>query len=523
MKKLKTSLFIFIISAVTGLSAQNTYLKNADRLFNNYAYYEASVIYLSYLQQQYDYHVNYQLAECYRKMNDLKQAEFWYEILVSQPVQDPQLYFRYAEVLRSNGKYSLAKENYLKYAVYNEEGFYFAGMCDWAITNRHNRSAYLIDTISINTKGSEIAATYFKKGIIYSSNGSGDPDAEYYQWTGMPYYDLYFAEIDQNRVIKKSEVEGFVNSKAHDAAPCYDPVLKTLYFTRNSFYRNRSKQAKDGEIKLQLFYSNYSDGYFTVAKPMAINNRSYSTGQPAISPDGTILIFASDRPGGEGGTDLYYSVKRGNEWSAPKNLGQVVNSPGDEMFPYISDDGKLYFSSNWHLGYGGMDVFVCQRENDHWSQPENLGIPVNSSRDDIGFIIRNGKGYVSSNREGGKGDDDIYTVTQLNNVSGIFVHDPDMKGISGAKIYYNDGLQQTLLCVTDSYGYCNLSGKTGTDLILKITHEGYLDNTTKNLNTIKTNSGIYPVELQPLIGSRDIIPGSQTDTPVIDQINSGTN
>ncbi len=523
MKKLKTSILILFFSAATGLSAQNPYLKNADRLFNNYAYYEASVIYLSWLQQQYDYHVNYQLAECYRQMNDLKQAEFWYDVLVMQPVEDPQLYFRYAEVLRSNGKYALAKDNYLKYAVYDEAGYYYAGMCDWAMANLHNRSAYLIDTIGINTKGSDIASTFFKKGIIYSSNGNGKPDEAYYQWTGMPYYDLYFAEIDQNRVTKKSPVEGYVNSKAHDAAPCYDPVSKTLYFTRNSFYRNRSNQAKDGEIKLQLFYSNYSDGYFTVAKPMEINNRSFSSGQPALSPDGSIMVFASDKPGGFGGTDLYYSVKSGTEWSAPRNLGQVVNTAGNEMFPFISDDGKLYFSSNHHLGFGGMDVFVCYREYDHWSEPVNLGLPVNSSRDDFGFIIKNGKGFVSSNREGGKGDDDIYTVTQLNAVSGIFVHDPDMKGISGAKIYYSDGLQQTLLCVTDAYGYCNLSGKTGADLILKITHDGYLDNTTKNLNTIKTNSGIYPVELQPLIGSNESIPGIQIETPALNPLNSGTN
>lgn len=523
MKKLKSILFVLFFSAITGLSAQNPYLKNADRLFNNYAYYEASVIYLSWLQQQYDYNANYQLAECYRMMNDLKQAEFWYDILVMQPVEDPQLYFRYAEVLRSNGKYALAKDNYLKYAVYDEEGYYFAGMCDWALTNLHNRSAYLIDTLSINTKGSEIASTFFKKGIIYSSNGNGNKNEAYYQWTGMPFYDLYFAEIEQGRVNKKSPVEGFVNSKAHDSAPCYDPVSKTLYFTRNSFYHNRSKQAKDGEIKLQLFYSDYADGYFTVARPLDINNRSYSSGQPAISPDGSILIFASDKPGGFGGTDLYYSVKTGKDWSIPKNMGQVVNTPGNEMFPFISEDGKLYFSSNRHLGYGGMDVFVCHRENEHWSVPENLGIPVNSSRDDFGFIIKNGKGFVSSNREGGKGDDDIYTVTQLNAVSGIFVHDPDMKGISGAKIYYTEGAQQTLLCVTDAYGYCNLSAKTGADLILKITHDGYLDNNTKNLNTIKTNSGIYPVELQPLIGNLENVPGIQIETPAINQLNSGTN
>ncbi len=505
MKKLKQILLIALLSGSFKLQAQIPYLKTADNLFDNYAYAEASVIYLSYLQQFYDYGANYKLAECYRMMNDMKNAEHWYQILLQQPAEQPELYLHYADVLRANGKYATAKQNYLKYAVFDNDGYYFAGMCDWAMANLRNRSAYLIDTVGINTKGSDMGATFFKKGIIYSTNGKSG-NGPLYKWTGLPYYDMFYAEIEYNIVLKTTTIDGDVNSEAHDASPTYNSTTKSLYFTRNSFYRNRSKQAKDGEIKLELYNCYFTDGYFTDPRPMSINIRSASSGQPAISPDGTILIFVSDRPGGFGGTDLYYTEKTGEIWSNPKNLGQIINSPGDEMFPFISDDGKLYFSSNWHLGFGGLDVFVSIRENDHWSQPENLGFPVNSSRDDFALILRNGKGFVSSNREGGKGSDDIYSVTQLNAVKGIFVHDPDQKAISGVKIYYSEGGQMQLLCVTDGYGYCDISAQVGKNLTLKISREGYLETTTKNLNSIKTNNGIFPIELQPLIGSIEIVP-----------------
>lgn len=497
MNQLK--IFLFIISFIFFQfgNAQDKFLKRADKLYQQEVYKEAADIYLTYLQENYSPNINYKLAECYRHLNLTREAASWYEIVVQERPDDPEVLFNYANLLKANGKYKSAKIYYLKYAAFEDDGYYLASTCDWALSNQDKPSDYFIDTLTFNTGGSEITPTFFRKGIIYAG-----PAGEFNPATGLSYYDLYYSEqSDDDSSWASSPLSFTINSKLHEASPCYNSNSKTLYFTRNNHSKNRTIKSTDGEVKLELFFSSFKDGNFSDPRPLLINSKLYSIGQPALSPDGTILIFASDRPGGFGGIDLYYSTKRSTGWSTPKNMGEAINTVGDEEFPFMSNDGSLFFSSDWHSGFGGLDVFESKREGDHWTTPENLGMPVNSSFDDFGFIMNDGLGYFSSNRPGGKGSDDIYQVSQLKGLTKLYIHDTDLKPIYKAKISLAEGPKTQFICETDVNGQCDISAINGASTSLRIVKEGFLEKVINDVGSYKSSNGMLPVELQPLLGN----------------------
>lgn len=478
--------------------AQSEALSKADKLYANGVYPDAAALYLSHLQQQYDYMVNQRLADCYYQMEDWRNAEHWYGVITSHNIADAGTLLRYAHLLKINGKYQSAKATYLKYAAYKQDGYYLASTCDWAIANRNKPSMYSVEPATFNTSASEMTPTLYKRGVVFArSSGERINPA-----TGMPYYDLVYAE---SRVDGSWNINplNHVNSPFHEAAPFYDNHSKLLFFTRSNHFHDRTVVSLDGQVKLELFYSALIDGKFSRPRPLNINDPAYSIGHPTVTPDGNILIFASDKPGGKGGTDLYYSVKQGGTWSEPKNLGDVINTPGDEMYPYVSNDGTLYFSSNYHEGFGGYDVFRSTRENEHWSKPVNLGIPVNSPQDDFGFAMRNGFGYFTSNRPGGQGGDDIYQVTQLAPISTLYVYDTDQKPVYRARVTFVESPNMQVIAETDVNGLGDVSTLSGASPSIRISKEGYLDKVINDIGSLRSSNGILPVELQPLLGTNE--------------------
>jgi len=502
MYKLKMVLVFLSLVTTQIVVAQDDFIKRADKLYDNKVYSEASKIYLTYLQQSYNYDVNYKLAECYRNMNQTIEAEFWYEVIVNQNIADENIIYNYANLLKSNGKYKSAKTWFLKYGAYDDDGFYLASTCDWALANEGKPVAYLLDSLGINSSGSEITPTFFKKGIIFSGSGGKKINVS----TGLPYYDLYFSEMKNDSIWSVTRLNNSINSDLHEASPCYDQIDETLYFTRNNINKNRTITSKDDEVKLQMFYSNYIDNKFLAPIPMPFNSKTYSFGHSALSPDGSILIFSSDKPGGYGGTDLYFATKKGDGWSAVKNLGPVINTKGDELFPYMDPEGNLYFTSNWLPGFGGMDVFKSSRDGDHWSVPVNAGKPLNSSHDDFGFVIKNGRGYVTSNRPGGQGSDDIYGVTEALSLSKIYLYDTNLKPITKARITLVESPKAQPICETDANGMCDISALSNSNMSIRISKEGFLDKVINNLGSYRSSNGILPVELQPLLGNIENTP-----------------
>lgn len=487
-----------LVSVVNGLSAQPDMMARADKFYANGVYPDAAEIYVSFLEQGYDYIVNTKLADCYFQMEDWQKAEYWYGVIASHNIADAGTLLRYADLLKFNGKYREAKTYYLKYAIYKPDGYYLASTCDWAISNKSKQGGYAIEPAAFNTAASEMTPAQFKRGVVFARSNGDEINPN----TGTPYYDLYFAEprVDNSWTVNAME---HVNSDFHEAAPFYDTNSKLLYFTRSNHINDRTIVSPDGQVKLELFYAAYTDGKFARPRPLTINSRGYSVGHPTLSPDGTILIFASDMAGGKGGIDLYYCLKVNNEWSEPKNMGEVINSPGDELYPYLAPDGVLYFSSNYHAGFGGQDIFKSHRMDDHWTIPENLGMPVNSSQDDYGFTIKNGFGYFTSNRPGGKGSDDIYQVTQLATISTLYVYDVDQKPVFKAKVTFVEGANTQIICETDVNGLGDVSTLSGASTSIKISKEGFLDKVINDIGSLRSSNGILPIELQPLLGTND--------------------
>ena len=238
-----------------------------------------------------------------------------------------------------------------------------------------------------------------------------------YKWNNQPYLDLYVAKMNEESEDLKSAVKFSkeINTKYHEASVTFSPDNTTMYFTRNN-YGKKLKRDKNGINHLKIYSSKKVDGKWTEASEVSFNSDNYSTGHPAISPDGKQMYFVSDMPGTIGETDIFVvDILNDGSFSEPRNLGPEINTERREMFPFINDT-KLYFSSDGHPGLGGLDVYEARLdEEEGFSDIKNVGQPVNSNKDDFSYIVNEEtqKGFFASNRPGGKGDDDIYSFTRL--------------------------------------------------------------------------------------------------------------
>ena len=286
----------------------------------------------------------------------------------------------------------------------------------------YGQDNYRIKNLEVNTKYSDFGVSYYQGDAIFASSRPTD-NASKNNWTnGQPYLDLYRGAITpEGEIVDPQDFKG-LDTKYHESNAVFTKDGKTVYFTRNNYYNKQYGKDSLGWNNLKLFRADVdAEGQWINEMPLPFNNDNYSVGHPALSPDEKTLYFTSDMPGSMGQTDIFKcSVGADGSYGAPMNLGSQVNTYGREMFPYVSESGKLYFSSDGRGGNGGLDVYVVPANNTSVI-PLNLGSPINSAQDDFSFIIneQTKNGYFSSNRIGGKGDDDIYYFDELNA--------PDMK------------------------------------------------------------------------------------------------
>ena len=281
------------------------------------------------------------------------------------------------------------------------------------LTAQTTAGNYVIKNIAINTEQADFGASYFGNDSVVFSAPRGKWSIVKNIWipNKQPYLDLYIGAIGENgEIIGRQKVKGSVNTKFHEAIVTFTKDMKTVYFTGNNFYQDEVKNDSIGVLRLQLFKASVkNDGEWTDVEKLPFNSDNYSTGHPALSEDGKKLYFISDRPGSLGKTDIYVvTINDDGTYSQPKNLGNTINTIGKEMFPFIDND-ILYFSSDGLNGLGGLDVYASKIFDTTISKPLNLKAPINSVNDDFAFIKKQEKGYFSSNRKEGKGDDDIYS------------------------------------------------------------------------------------------------------------------
>lgn len=504
--KVKAIITFVLVCMVQFGFAQKEFIKAADKLYNAGAFSEAAPMYLSLLQQTYNYDQNKKLAFCYLQLNMVNDAEHWYSVLANQNAGEPEILLNYAQLLKANGKYRTAKQWFLEYAKYNDDGYYLAGTCDFAEALKLQPQSWALDTISINSKGSEIAPAYYRSGIIYASTGevTGNKNEKLDKSAGLPFYDLYYTAKGSDGNFRSSSKLEMVNTELHEAGAVFDTKSNQLIFTRNNYYKGKQLTASDKSVKLEMFVSQFVEAEFKKAKPFVIGNKEYSVGQPCISPDGSIIIFTSDMPGGFGGTDLYFSQRMVEGWTVPVNMGPVINTKGNEMFPFLASTGELFFASNWHPGLGGYDIFISERNQGSWAKPANPGKPVNSSRDDFAFIMQNGLGYLSSNRPGGKGSDDIYACTRLQEIQSLLVRNAKLQNVIGAKITIYEGDRISSIGYTDVKGMLPVALNSDASFAVSIEKDGYIETQMVHVEQYRSNNGILPVHLQELYDVNEV-------------------
>jgi len=420
-----------ILIANLNVYAQDN-LKNAKREISLFNYSRAVDIlkkHLSKNDKESECEATFLLADCYRMLNDVGNSKIWFGKAISVIGQcpnpknpDPEIYFHYAQSLRSSGEYQKARKLFQYYDSLvqgRQRGKVYAAYCDSAIAWMSNRPEYEIrNAETLNSAQSEFGCTFYHKGIIFASDrlSSGD-SRKTYGWTGNNYLDLYFSEP-----VKPDHIFGDFNKPLHnkdlphevwhDGPVTFNGDFTTMFLNQTKL--NESNRTSDhGKMRthlLKIFSCNLINGKWSALKPFSLNSDSYSVGHPALTKDGKTLYFVSDMPGGYGETDIWCCHFERNSWTGPVNLGPAINTTGKEMFPFIAADGALYFASDGLPGFGGLDLYVSYNTENQWSKPHNLGRPVNSSYDELSLIITedNSSGLFTSNRPGGLGSDDLY-------------------------------------------------------------------------------------------------------------------
>ncbi|MFC7526100.1 OmpA family protein [Parapedobacter sp. GCM10030251] len=438
-----TILFLYGLVAVA--QEQPSLRQRAAELYDRYEYAAAAALYAKLADSRKPRLEDMELAaDCYRQMKDYESAENWYARVVRHEESDPENLIRYGDVLKSNGKYEQAKQQLEAYAEKTGDrervAVQIAG-CDSAVVWMANPTIHkLRNEQAVNTELSEFGVYPAGDKVYYV----GEPDAlmgqQRYGWTGHPFLRVYLADrARDNRLSMPTIAEQHINNEPYHIGPvAADESGTTLYVTRTYPGKKGAKEKENGRRyqtnRLELYIHTKEGDVWTI-EPFAYNNvAEYSVGHAAISADGQLLYFVSDMPGGYGGTDIWYCEKRTDgDWAPPVNAGPVLNSAADEMFPNISEAGSLYYSSDGFPGMGGLDVFRSTGTKSAWSPPENLKYPVNSAGDDFSYVLNYESdqgiaGYLSTNRRGGVGADDIYSFT-FENPKIIIV----LKGITADK------------------------------------------------------------------------------------------
>ncbi len=327
----------------------------------------------------------------------------------------PDYIFRYAQSLKSLGNYDEATATMEKFReITSTEGEFDV---DYLDKIEANSGRYTVKPFKYNSKYSDFAASFYKKGLIFASDRDTGNLARYrHTWNSKDFLDLYKVNADSASTDRVVKLEGALNTRLHESTTAVAKDSTTIYFTRNNFLDGKKYKDESGIIRLKIYSAEYIDGEWTNVIELPFNNDSYSVAHPVLSPDGKRLYFVSDMPGSYGESDIFMTEIIGDGTYGPIiNLGENINTMARETFPSITKDGVLYFSSDGHQGLGGLDVFATKIAFDDYDQPVvNVGRPINGPLDDFAYIFdpETKKGYFSSNKEGGMGEDDIYEFVE---------------------------------------------------------------------------------------------------------------
>lgn len=418
MKHVKHIFFLLLACLSFTFMAQTRALKKANKLYGSQAYSEAIPFYeKAYIKDSSNKTTLSNLGDCYRLTNNTAGQLKCYGGLVKNDKADPIHKLYYGQALMEYGQKNQAKPYFDAYTV-DSRGKELASSIEKEKQYKKNADAYKVDLCSFNSPQSDFCAVVFNNTIVFSSTRYKTKWINVkHGWTNESFLSLYATEKNEGKDISPKLFMGDLTSKYNDGPVCFSKVNNTVYFTRNN--SSEKSVAKDGLYKLSIHEAVMNGTHFEKITVPGFNNKDYNCAHPSITADGKTLYFASDMPGGFGGMDIYVCAKNSDgTWGKTENLGNKINTAGNEVFPFISTNGLLYFSSNGHDGMGGLDIYETKIKQNKAERIYNMGEPVNSKDDDFGmFLSEDGKnGYLSSNRKNTGMDDDIYSLQFLREV-----------------------------------------------------------------------------------------------------------
>ena len=458
MKLLISALALFLIHDV--VQAQ---VNQGNKAYDRMAYKQAAGYYEQALKKDSsDMAVWGKLGVCYRNLNDSRNAERAFGKVVGSGTASANDHYFYILALMQNQKYSVAKEQV--------QNFKSANGSDPRVSQLDNsmsrmddylmkKGTFNVKTINRNTGASDICAVPFNDGIVFvSDRGMITNKKMVTSTTDRPFYAPYFAKGTAASFDPATTFATSLRSDYHAGPMSFKADGSLMIITRSSAAEGKPTKDDQGMVRLQLFSSIKGENDWGMEVPLPFNSTNYSCAHPALSADGNTLYFASDMPGGQGGMDLWKTSWDGNAWSAPENLGNRVNSPGNDVYPYITTEGVLYYASNGLPGLGGLDVYMAENTKGAWSNPENLGADINSSDDDFAFTYNNESktGYFTSNRSGQGLNDDLYFFEKLCTNTNITVLDEETgKPVIGASVKIVENGEDLGNVLTDDTGVIN--------------------------------------------------------------------
>ena len=451
---------VALLSTTSLLFAQpEKELEKANEMYKNFSYVDAIKIYERIAQKGF---VNQEMLEslgnAYYYNAEYKKALPWYEQLFQEGKYKvkPEYYYRYAQTLKSVGDYTEADKMMAKFVeltnANDTRAALFEENKDYQTVIKNNSGRFQLNNASINTENSEYGTALYGDKIVFA----GATDARkakrgVSQWTGESFYDLYEAEHFDQKLGSRKPFSSSVNTQFNESTPVFTKDGNTMYFTRNNYVNRKLGTDIENTILLKILRATKDkNGNWGDIVEVPFNSDQYNVAHPALSSDEKYLYFASDMPGTFGSSDIFrVEILGDNQYGTPENLGNIINTAGRESFPYISKENVLYYSSDGIPGLGGLDIFAAKFNADgSTSKPVNIGMPGNSADDDFCFVFNSDSkiGFLTSNRPGGKGKDDIYSFHEdkpllfscQKNIKGI-VKDAKTKAIiANAKVILSD-------------------------------------------------------------------------------------
>ena len=474
MRTLTTILAVFFATIVF---AQDKNFYKGERLFQQLKYSEA----IPFLKKSYNETTYYPALEylAYASLysKDYPSALLYFRKLAFDRKADPKFYLEYGKLLKNQGFYNEAKPWFIQYLRSDPGSMEVRQLlksCDISTELLNNPLGFGVNPWKYNSAEMEFSPSPYKGGWVFTSNRVKDLDGQNYGWDNLPYLKLMFVSDSGSPELFSNRLSGSYHTGPVD----FTEDGQRVYLTRNYTVGGKPIRDENGVTRLMLLYSDNVDGKWTKPKPLNFNSKDYSVGHPCLSRDGSLLYFASDMPGGQGGSDIWMVRKvSDNEWSVPENLGPKINTPGNELFPTLFADTLLNYSSDYLPGLGGLDIFYTIWKAGKWSYPVNLGYPVNSFKDDFGMVYREdgNTGFLASNRSGGKGFDDIYTFRKIKVCLNLTVMDSltyDL--LPKAVVRITDGFKYTEELVAGADGKIALCLPIDNQFKITVERKGYM-------------------------------------------------